>query len=97
MSAVPPCCRIAIKVIPNAPRNQITGWLGPALKIKVHAPPLDGRANEALCAFLAGTFGLPIRAVTLLQGEKSRQKLIQICGLDLAGLKSRVSTIIAEK
>ena len=66
------------------------GWLGDTLKVKIHAPALDGRANEALCAFLAFTLGLPKRSVSLVQGEKSRQKLVQIDGLDMAGVKSRL-------
>jgi hypothetical protein len=82
-------CRLAIKAIPNAPRNVVAGWLGDALKVKVHAPALEGRANDELCAFLADTLGLPRRSVTLMQGEKSRQKLIAIAGLTLAEVKAR--------
>ncbi len=80
---MPVSCKLAIKAIPNAPRNQIVGWLGDALKIKVHAPALDGRANDELCAFLADSLGLPRRAVTVTMGDKSRQKLISIDGLTL--------------
>ncbi|MBC8040633.1 MAG: DUF167 domain-containing protein [Opitutaceae bacterium] len=69
-------CKLAIKAIPNAPRNAVAGWLGDALKIRVHAPALEGRANDELCAFVADTLGLPRRAVTLAQGDKSRQKLL---------------------
>ena len=86
----PARCRLALKAIPNAPRNEIVGWLGEALKVKVHAPALDGRANDELCEFLADTLGLPRRAVTLMQGEKSRQKVIQIEGLALADAKTRL-------
>ncbi len=77
----PPACTLAPKAIPNAPRTEIAGWLGDALKIKVHAPALEGRANDELCAFLAEKLHLPKRAVTLLQGEKSRQKIVHIAGL----------------
>lgn len=85
-----PSCTLAIKAIPNAPRNQIVGWLGDALKVKVHAPPLEGRANEVLCEFLADEFGLPRRAVNVLRGDTSRQKLVRIDGLTLAELQARV-------
>ncbi len=84
-------CRLAVKAIPNAPRNAVAGWLGDALKVKVHAPALDGRANDALCAFLADTLGLPRRAVTLAHGDKSRQKLVAIAGLTLDEVKSRLT------
>ena len=86
----PPSCTLAVKAIPNAPRNEISGWLGDALKVKVHAPPVEGKANDALCEFLAEAFGLPRRAVTLLRGETSRQKVIQISGLSLEDVKARV-------
>lgn len=79
-----PSCTIAIKAIPNAPRSEVVGWLGDALKVKVNAPPVEGRANEVLCAFLADTFGLPQRAVTVLRGDTSRQKTIHLDGLTLA-------------
>ena len=84
-------CRLAIKAIPNAPRNAVAGWMGDTLKIKVHAPALDGRANEELCDFLAETLCLHHRAVTLVQGDKSRQKVVQIDGLNLADVKARLS------
>ena len=83
-------CTLAIKAVPNAPRNEVVGWLGEALKIKVHAPALEGRANDTLCEFLAGELGLPKRAVTLAHGDKSRQKLLRISGLTLTEVKARL-------
>ncbi len=74
-------CRLEIKAVPNAPRTQVIGWLGEALKVKVHAPALEGKANEELCSFLAETLGLPKRSVRLLQGDTSRKKLLEIDGL----------------
>ena len=85
-----PSCRIAIKAIPNAPRTQLVGWLGDALKVKVHAPPVDGRANDALCEFFADALGLPRRAISLVHGETSRQKVIAIEGLSLDEVKTRL-------
>jgi hypothetical protein len=82
-------CTLAIKAIPNAPRSEVVGWLGEALKVKVHAPPVEGKANDALCEFLAETLGLPRRAVTLVRGDTSRQKVVRIAGLTLADVRSR--------
>ena len=82
-------CTLELKTIPNAPRNEIVGWLGAALKVKVHAPALEGRANDELLGFLAEKLGLPRRAVTLLRGDKSRQKVVRIAGLDLAAVTAR--------
>jgi uncharacterized protein (TIGR00251 family) len=84
-------CLLPIKAIPNAPRSEVVGWLGEALKVKVHAPPVEGKANDALCAFLAETLGLSRRAVTLARGDTSRQKTIRIDGLSLAEVKARLA------
>lgn len=86
---MPPHCTLAIKAIPNAPRSAVVGWLGDALKVKIHAPALEGRANEELCTFLADALDVPKRCVTLMQGDKSRQKLVRIEGLTLAQIKAR--------
>jgi uncharacterized protein len=83
-------CTLALKAIPNAPRNAVVGWLGDALKVKVHAPALEGRANEELCEFLADALQLPRRAVTVARGDKSRQKVIRIEGLSLVDVKARL-------
>lgn len=85
-----PSCRLALRAIPNAPRNEVVGWLGDALKVKVSAPALEGRANGELCEFLAAQLQLPRRAVTLAQGGKSRQKLVAIAGLTLAEVRTRL-------
>ena len=76
-----PSCTLDLKTVPNAPRNQIAGWLGHVLKVKVQAPAQEGRANEALLEFLAEKLRLPRRAVTLKRGGKSLQKVISIYGL----------------
>src|SRR5258705_1046324 len=83
-------CTLDLKIIPNAARNEVAGWLGAALKVKVHAPALEGRANDALLAFLAETLGLPGRAVTLVRGDKSRHKVVRIEGLTLPEAKARL-------
>lgn len=87
-------CTLAVKVIPNAPRSEIVGWLGDALKVKIHAPPVEGRANDALCEFLAETFQLPRRAVSVLRGDTSRQKHIRLDGLTRAALDARLALIL---
>jgi uncharacterized protein len=85
-------CTLELKIIPNAPRNEVVGWLGGALKVKVHAPALEGRANDELLDFLAGHLDLPRRAITLLRGDKSRQKIVRVDGLDAATLRTRLPT-----
>ena len=86
-----PACTLELKVIPNAPRTVVAGWLGDALKVKVRAPALEGRANDALLEFLAAELALPRRAVTLLRGDKSRHKVVAIAGLTLPEAKARLA------
>ncbi len=83
-------CTIEVKAVPNAPRNEVVGWLGDALKIKVHAPALEGKANHELCAFLAKRLVLPKHAVSLARGETSRKKIVEITGLTKADVVARL-------
>ena len=86
-----PSCIVPVKAIPNAPRNEVVGWLGDALKVKIHAPPVEGRANDALCEFLAEALGVPRRAVTVRHGNASRQKMLHISGLTRDELRARLT------
>jgi uncharacterized protein YggU (UPF0235/DUF167 family) len=54
---------------------------GEAIKVRLAAPPVDGRANEALLVFVAGVAGVAPRAVRLLRGASSRQKVVEVLGL----------------
>jgi uncharacterized protein YggU (UPF0235/DUF167 family) len=80
-----------VKVIPNAPRTAVAGWLGDALKVRVQAPPVEGRANAALCAGLAQLLGLPGAAVSAARGTTASRKLLRIQGLDLATVRQRLA------
>ena len=73
-----PVVDLSVHVQPGAKRTGFAGRHGDALKFRLAAPPVDGRANEALLAFLAEAFGVPRRQVTLLRGEKSRDKVVRI-------------------
>ncbi len=92
--AVVAACTLELKTIPNAPRDEIVGWLGSALKVKIHAPALDGRANYALLQFLADALGVRRSAVALVRGEKSRQKVVRIESLTLDELKARLAAVL---
>lgn len=86
-----PACTLELKVIPNAPRDAIAGWLGDTLKVKIHAPALEGRANDALLDFIAEQLGVPRRSVTLLRGDKSRHKVLRLDGLDAAAVRAKLA------
>jgi len=71
---------LALHVQPGAKRSGIAGLHGAALKIRLAAPPIEGRANEALLKFIAELFGVPLRQVELKQGGQSRHKVVAITG-----------------
>ncbi len=70
--------RIAVHVQPNASASEIVGEVEGALKLKLKAPPIDGKANEALVKLLAGLLGVTKRDVDVTHGLSSRQKLVQV-------------------
>lgn len=69
---------LTLHVQPGAKRSEFAGLHGKALKIKLAAPPVEGRANEMLLKFIAGLFDVPLRRVTIQSGEKSRNKVILV-------------------
>jgi uncharacterized protein (TIGR00251 family) len=78
---------IRVHVIPNAKIDKVVGEYGDAIKIKLRAPAVEGKANTALRRFLAKTLRVPQRAIVLEQGEKSRDKVIRIDGLGEVGIR----------
>ncbi len=71
----------AVRVVPRASRDAIEGEHGGALKVRLTAPPVEDRANEALCRLLADRLNVPIQAVRIVAGEKSRTKRVAIAGV----------------
>lgn len=71
---------LTLHVQPGAKRTGIAGLHGDALKIRLAAPPIEGRANEALLKFIASIFAVPLRNVELQQGGQSRHKVVAVTG-----------------
>lgn len=86
--ALPTWCRLAsdgtltlsLHIQPGAKKTAVAGPHGEALKIRLAAPPVDGKANAALLAYLAETLGVPKSATRLKSGETSRQKVVAVEG-----------------
>lgn len=78
-------------VYPNAARNELAGFREGVLHLKVAAPPVRGKANKELIAFLAQKLGLSKGDLTILKGHSSRNKLISIVGLSREELNQRLS------
>jgi uncharacterized protein (TIGR00251 family) len=71
-------CRLAVRVQPRASKNEVVGWQGQLLKVRLTAPPVDGAANTALIEYLAKALGLPKARVALIKGQTGREKMLEI-------------------
>ena len=85
----------AVHVTPRARKNEIVGVQGDALKIKLAAPPVEGAANAALCAFLAERLGVRASAVALVAGQTSRHKVMRVQGLTAVETRARLGVSVA--
>ncbi|MDO9542132.1 MAG: DUF167 domain-containing protein [Kiritimatiellia bacterium] len=82
--------RLAIHAVPKAARDAVQGLHGDALKIRLHAPPVDGKANEALLAFLSRKLNIPKGNIALKSGANQRRKIISISGISLPDIIRRL-------
>ena len=82
---------VALYVQPRASRNEIVGEQGDALKVRLTSPPVDGAANKLCCEFVAKRCGVAKRDVTLIAGERSRQKRILVRGGDAEAIETALS------
>jgi uncharacterized protein (TIGR00251 family) len=84
---------VRFHIIPNAKQNKVMGEHGGAIKIQLRAPAVEGKANAALRSFLAEVLKIPERAIVLERGQKSRDKLIRIEGLNEEAVRQRLGVI----
>ena len=78
----------AVRVQPRASKNEVAGLMDGALKIRLQAPAVEDRANEALCKFLAEILKRPKSAVRLLAGDRSRTKRVEVFGVTAAQVEA---------
>jgi uncharacterized protein len=81
---------IQIKVIPGAARSEVVGFEGEILRVRLNAPPEKGKANRELVIFLAGWLGISRTRVSLLAGETSRLKRVELEGIERADIEGRL-------
>jgi uncharacterized protein (TIGR00251 family) len=84
---------IAIRVIPRSPRTRVDGMRGDAFLVRLAAPPVEGAANDALVAFLAGHLDLPRRNIRIVSGDKSRDKRVAISGLSAGAIAAKMTRV----
>lgn len=87
ITTTPDGVRFRVHIQPGALRTEIAGVYGDAIKLRLAALPIDGKANEALLRFLSETFRVPRRNVTLVRGVSSRAKVVELAGVDLAAAR----------
>ncbi len=93
VKSVPGGVTLAVRVTPRARKNEIVGITGEALKVKLAAPPVEGAANAALCAFLAEQLGVRKSAVTLVAGQTSRHKVVRVEGVTADEVQARFDVL----
>lgn len=82
---------LLVRAVPNASRSEVA-QIGPdCVRIRLQAPPVEGKANKALVAYLAETLGIRTRQVTIIGGEQSRQKRVLVSDLSAAEVTRRLS------
>lgn len=85
---------IRLRVQPRSSRVGFAGVFEDSIRLKIHAPPVDGAANEACQRFLADFFSLPIKSVQLMSGASSRTKVFLLRGLTLDEAATRLSVVL---
>ncbi len=83
-------CEIAVRLQPRARANEIAGERGGVMIVRVTAPALEDRANEALCRLIARRARVGVRRVSVIRGARSREKVVRLAGLGLAELRDRL-------
>jgi uncharacterized protein len=74
---------ITVRVIPRAGKSAVAGTRGEALLVRLRAAPVDGAANEELIEVIANQLGVAKRAVEIISGQRSREKRVQVSGVDV--------------
>ncbi|MBB4661769.1 DUF167 domain-containing protein [Conexibacter arvalis] len=81
---------LTVRVQPRAKRSEIAGVRDGALVVRVNAPPVDGKANAALCKLLAKRLGVPPSTVSVIRGSSARQKVVSVAGIETSELMHRL-------
>jgi uncharacterized protein (TIGR00251 family) len=79
---------LSVRLQPRARRDEVVGERGGAVVIRVTAPPVDGKANDALCRLLAKAAGVPPSRVSVVRGHTARDKLVRVEGVSTAALRA---------
>ena len=83
---------LRIRLTPRGSKNEILGWDGDTLRVKVTAPPLEGAANKACVELVAQRLGVKHSQVTIVAGDKSRNKILRLTGVTIDEARQALTT-----
>jgi uncharacterized protein YggU (UPF0235/DUF167 family) len=89
--AKPAVARVEVRLHPGAAREELGGFSGGVLRARVSAPPVDGRANRALCRLIARRAGVAPSRVRVIRGKRSRSKLVEVAGIETDELRAALA------
>ncbi len=97
LTGAPDGTLLRVRVTPGARKSEIAGEAGGRLRVRLQAPPVEGKANRELTKFIAKNLGLKKNRVSLAGGEKSREKTLLLEGLDLPEARKRLKSALDEE
>lgn len=83
--------RLHLWIQPNASKSEVIGPFENSLKIKIKAPPVDGKANKEVIEFLSDLLDVPKKNISILRGDSSRKKCVEIMGLSESEIRARLN------
>jgi uncharacterized protein (TIGR00251 family) len=95
MTPRPDGALLSVRVQARASRDEIVGWQGDTLRVRVSAPPVEGQANMAIRTLIARALGVALASVELVRGERSRDKVVRVAGLVVSDIRARLAGVVA--
>jgi uncharacterized protein len=90
----PSSATLCVRVTPRSGKEGVAGFEGGVVRIRLNAPPVEGKANDALVRFLAKAVGVPKNRVTLVTGERGRSKVVRVAGVTREALMAALGLSI---
>jgi uncharacterized protein len=84
---------LSVRLTPRGGRDAISGVRDGVVQARVSAPPVDGKANDALCRLLAKALGVPRSRVSVVRGQSARDKVVRVDGLEIADAHARLERL----
>lgn len=85
---------LSVRVVPRSSKNAVAGIDGGIVRIRLTAPPVDGKANEALVEFLSDALDLPKRSIDIVSGETGRTKIVRVDGIETDVAIARLAALL---